>query len=255
MERNLHMRRDAIYPHRSVRSFPISRLRFFTALGMAILINTVTAYFSSFLLAFHSQLSGFIIKCVGIATAGVRTIEIFPHLDRVLSLIIPFAPPRSNPLHTGVLFALAVMGLIVIHRSVPLSRNFVVFLIILICSAGAVIVFNPSFYFDSAMYEQMWLRGEMLVWFVLPWVSAFLFGLTLPSVAGGIAWTLLLQIYAFFWSALRLAFCLGILHYTGILFLPLLWFCMGVLFDLVYVLVFYSLALRVSMNTIIGERE
>jgi len=135
-----------------------------------------------------------------------------------------------------------------IHRRVPLSRNFVVFLLILLCAAGAVIVFNPSFYFDSAMFEQIWLRGEILVWIILPWVSAFLFVLTLPSAPTGVAWALLVQVYAVVWSAVRLAFCLGVLHYTGILFLPLLWFCLGLLFDLVYILVFYSLALHLSIK-------
>lgn len=250
-----YMRRDFIYPHRSVRSFPISRARLFTALGMTILINSATAYFGSFLLTVHSQVSEFILRCTGIPIKGLRSVEIFPHLGSVLALDIPFPHPQAFPLRTSLLFILSVAVLILIHRSIPLSRNFIVFLIILLCATRAVIFFNPSFYIDSAMYEQMWLRGEVLVWFLLPWVAAFLFVLTLPSIAGGVAWGLMLQIYAILWSALRLAFCLGVLHYTGILFVPLLWFCLGLLFDLVYVLVFYSLALHSSMKKVAGGRE
>jgi len=137
----------------------------------------------------------------------------------------------------------------------PLGRNFVVFLLILICAAGVVIVLNPSFYFDSAMYEQTWLRGEILVWILLPWISAFLFVLTLPNLAAGLVWSLWTEAYAIIWSAVRLAFCLGTLHYTGILFLPLLWFCFGILFDLVYVLLFYSMALHFSSKRSAGERK
>jgi len=125
----------------------------------------------------------------------------------------------------------------------------------MICAAGAVIVLNPSFYFDSAMYEKTWLRGEILVWILLPWVSAFLFVLTLPSLAAGLVWSLWTEAYAIIWSAVRLAFCLGTLHYTGILFLPLLWFCFGILFDLVYVLLFYSMALHFSSKRSAGERK
>lgn len=249
------MRREYIHPHRSVRSFPITRSRFITAFGMAALVSVAVVFWSTPLLTAHGHLSDFILKHTRIPSIGMGTVEVFPHLGPVVAPNIPFPPHRANPQWTIFLFAISVTGLIMLHRSIPLSRNFVVFLITLLCTAGAVIVFNPSFYFNSAMYQQIWLRGEILVWIVLPWVSAFLFILTIPSLTGGVLWALLLQVYAIFWSALRLAFCLGVLHYTGILFMPLLWFCLGILFDLVYVLVFYSLALRLSIKQVIGERE
>jgi hypothetical protein len=249
------MRREFIHPHRSVRSFPISRTRFFAALGMAAVVSSAAAYFGSTLLVVHSQLSSFVLRCTRIPINGVQTLEIFPHLGPVVAPQITFHNSRADPLRTGLLFAVSVTGLVLIHRRVPLSRNFVVFLIVLLCTAGAVIIFNPSFYFDCAMFEQIWLRGEILVWILLPWISVFLFILTVPSVAGGAVWALLLQIYAMLWSALRLAFCLGVLHYTGILYLPFLWFCLGILFDLVYVLVFYSLVLHLSIKHVTGERR
>ena len=105
------------------------------------------------------------------------------------------------------------------------------------------------------MFAQIWLRGEFLVWLLLPWVSALLFILTMPSVAAGVGWALSMQAYAIFWSALRFVFCLGVLHFTGILFLPLLWFSLGILFDMVYILTFYSLALQWSMKRAMGERR
>jgi hypothetical protein len=250
-----YMRREFIYPHRSVRSFPISQGRLCVGLGMALLINFATAYFGSFLLEVHGQLSKYILTCIRIPIKGTRVVEIFPFVGSVIAPYIPFPYPQAYPIRTSLLFIISVLVLIFIHRSIPLSRNFVVFLIVLLCAARVAIFVNPSFYFGSAAFEQMWLRGEVLVWIMLPWVSAFLFVLTLPSVAGAVAWALMLQIYAMVWSALRLAFCLAVLNYTGVLFLPLIWFCLGLLFDLVYVLVFYSLALHKSMKKVIGERE
>ena len=242
------MRRAYIYPHRSVRSFPLSRRRLITALGMALLLSAAVVYFGRSLLAAHNRISSFVLSQTRIPSSGLRIVEVFPFLGSAAAPDVPVPHHRTNPLRTGVSFAACVLALMLIHRRVPLSRNFVVFLLILLCAAGAVIVFNPSFYFDSAMFEQIWLRGEILVWIILPWVSAFLFVLTLPSAPTGVAWALLVQVYAVVWSAVRLAFCLGVLHYTGILFLPLLWFCLGLLFDLVYILVFYSLALHLSIK-------
>ncbi len=182
-------------------------------------------------------------------------VDVFPYLGAAAAPDVPVPHHRTHPLRTAVSFAICVFALIVIHRRIPLSRNFIIFLLILLCAAGAVIVFHPSFYFDAPMFEQIWLRGEVLVWLILPWISAFLFILTLPSATTGVAWALLVQIYAIAWSAVRLAFCLGVLHYTGVLFLPLLWFCLGLLFDLIYILVFYSLALHLSIKKAEGFRK
>lgn len=249
------MRRAYIYPHRSVRSFPLSRRRLLTAVVMASFLSATVVYFGSSLLAAHNRFSWFILDLTRIPSGGLRLLEVFPFLGTATAPAIPVPHHRTNTLRTGISFAACVMALIVIHRRVPLGRNFIVFLLILMCAAGAVIVFNPSFYFDSTMFELIWLRGEILVWIILPWVSALLFVLTLPSAATGVAWALLVQIYAVAWSAVRLAFCLGVLHFTGILFLPLLWFCLGLLFDLVYILVFYSLALHFSIKRTGGLRK
>ncbi len=249
------MRREFIYPHRSVRSFPISGARLCVALGTAILLCTLVVYFGTALLVIHGRFSTFLLEKTRIPSSGMKMLEVYPHLGPVNTLDVPFPAQRAHPVRTGVIFAVFLLGLILIHRRFPLSRNFIVFLIVLLCTAGGVILLNQSFNFDSSMYERIWLRGEILVWILLPWVSAFLFILTVPSVAAGVGWALLIQVYAIFWSALRLAFCLGVLHFTGILFLPLLWFCLGILFDLVYVLVFYSLALQWSMKRAMGERQ
>ncbi len=254
LPRATSMRRPYIYPHRSVRSFPLSRLRVCTAATTALLLCAATIYFGSWLLSAHSRASSFLLSATRIPSTGVKPIEIYPIFGSVTAPDTPFPQARAHPWRTVLIFATSMLALILIHRRIPLSRNFIIFLMILLCASAVVIVLNPSFYFDSAMFQQIWLRGEILVWIMLPWVSAFLFILTLPSVAAGLGWSLLLQLYAIAWSAVRLAFCLGILHYTGILFLPLLWFSLGILFDLVYVLVFYSLALRGSITKAGGER-
>ena len=249
------MRREHIYPHRSVRSFPISAQRVCASLSLALVLSVTVFYFGTRLLDVHNRISRFILKYTSIPTVESRTIEIFPGLGPVDVPDVPQPGDRASPSRNGVFFAAALTALIFAHRRFPLSRNFIVFLMILLCASGIVVLFVPSFSFDSIVYSQIWLRGEILIWLLLPWVSALLFVLTLPSIAGGFLWALLIELYVVFWSALRLAFCLGVLHYTGILFLPLLWFVLGILFDLVVVLFFYSLALQQSIKTTIGGRR
>jgi hypothetical protein len=221
---------------------------------MALVMSVSIFVFGTTLLAAHGNVSQFVLKQVSIPVTGSKLLDVYPHLGPVLAAEVPFPSHRANPMRTVVLFVVSLAGLILAHRSIPLGRNFVVFLTILLCAAAGVIIFSSTFYYDSAMYTSIWLRGQILVWILLPWLSAFTFIMYPPSLAGGIAWTLLLQFYAFIWSPLRLVFCLGVLHYTGILFLPLLWFCLGPLFDFVCLVFFYSFAVGRFVERVIGER-
>ena len=99
----------------------------------------------------------------------------------------------------------------------------------------------------SATFSLIWLRGEVLVWLLLPPVTATLF---VPIQSASKAWASMLgvQIFGFFWSAARLTFCLGVFHMTGTIFLPVLWFCLGVLADLLYIVVAYSIAVHYAAS-------
>jgi hypothetical protein len=248
------MRREFIYLHRSVRSFPISRKRLWLALCMAFLMCLAVCFWGSLLLNAHVQLSGFILRLSGVPGQGSNTIEIFPFLQHVKALVLEGPSDQNGLRNLALPLVFSLTGLVIIHSRISLSRTFVTCLIIMLCATAAKLLFNPSFRLTSAEFEQIWLRGEFLVWILLPWISALIFILTIPSLFRGLAWGLLLQIYAVFWSAVRLAFCLGVFHYSGVLFLPLLWFCLGILFDLVYLLAFYSFALRLTMKHGMGER-
>lgn len=250
----VQMRRTSIYPHRSVRSFTISRRRILVALGLALVASILIGYFGSALLAAHGRLAGLILAITGIPSGGSRSVVVFPSVWSATVPSIHFPHMQSNLPQVAILFSVSLAMMVAIYRSFALSRGFVVFLMILLSSSAAAIYLSRSYYLDSAMYHQIWLRGEILVWILIPWASAFLFLFTIPSFATGLAWALLLQVYSILWSAVRLAFCLGVFHYSGVLFLPLLWFCLGTLFDLVYVVLFYSLALHFSFNKILGLR-
>ncbi len=248
------MRREFIYQHRSVRSFPISRKRAWVAFALAVVISSAVAYWGPLLIGVHDRLSWWVLQTTGIPATGARALDVFPFLGQISAPIIPFESSLAHPFRTFVILAVCLAAFVSVYVRVPLGRNFVVFLMILVCAPAVVFMFNPSFDFDCSMFEQTWLRGEILVWILLPWVSAFLYILTLPSLGTGLTWLLVTEVYAILWSAIRFAFCLGALHFTGIMFLPVLWFCFGVLFDLVYVLLFYSLALNLSSKKTAGER-
>jgi hypothetical protein len=95
----------------------------------------------------------------------------------------------------------------------------------------------------------------MLVWLLLPWVLLLLFVLPQENLLRGLGWVVFLQAYGFAFSALRMVFVLGMLHHTGMLFLAPLWFLLGTLSDLLYVLFFYSLSIYRASGTLWGARS
>lgn len=248
------MRRDTIYPHRSVRSIHLSPARLFTALIVAVGLTSCIYATHQRLLLGHNRISTTLLEFFGIPLAGVSNINIFATLGSAEMTVPNTFHLKDDPFRIYVLFVCSMLGLLAIHRRVELARNFVVFLIVLLLVGAGVMIFSPSFEIGSAEFTQIWLRQELLVWLLLPWFSASLFVLMQPALWGGLLWALIVQAYAFVWSAVRLAFCLAMLHYSGLLFVPLLWFGLGMLADVVYLLVFFSLSTHQAAGRAWGRR-
>jgi len=206
------------------------------------------------LLFAHNRISSWVLAACEVPVTGSQTVEIFTPIgssEAVMTEVFRFS---EAPVRIGILFICSVIALLIVHRRVELSRNFVVFVMFLIVVAAGVMVFDPSFVIDSRTFTQIWLRGEVLVWLLLPWFSAGLYTLVQPPMSRGFAWGLLVQGYGFLWSAIRLAYCLAVIHYSGPLFALLLLFGLGLLADVLYLLVFFSLLARPAAARARGRR-
>lgn len=241
-------RRTFIYPHRSVRSVRITAAKLTVGLVASLLLSSLVAVSAIPLLSVHSRMSTSLLKLSGIPVSGMETLEIFRGLGPTVVPITPELDVKGSLIRAAILFIVCLVGLLVIQRRIQLSRTFIFFLITLLLLSGLAVAINPMFHLTSGEFSQIWLRGEILVWLILPWITTILFVSIQPSLLDGVLWVIGVQIYAFLWSAVRLTFCLGVLHYTGVLFLPLLWFCLGFLADFLYIQVFYSIVVHRSCN-------
>ncbi len=246
------MRRPFIYPHRSVRSIRLTPGRIFLAAVTAILLTVVVATQQGRLVSEHNRLSQAIVKLAGVPVVGTETAALFPGLEPAPAVVVTSSRLDTDRFQLLILFAIGMLVLLQIHRRVALARGFVIFLMILLLVATAVIVFHPSSQFGSVEFTQIWLRGEVLVWLLLPWFSAAMFVLIHPLFGAG--WALVTQVYGFVWSAVRLAFSICLIHYSGILFIPMLWFALGLLADMVYLVVSYSIAVDWAAQRAWGRR-
>ena len=248
------MRRYVIYPHRSIRALPLRPERILASITLALTL-TVAIYAGRERLLFeHNRISTSLVEWAGIPVIGSSRVEIFPVIGSADVGVAEIFHYQSDPLRVTILVVASVLALLVVHRGVQLARNFIVFLGALLLLGAGVMVFAQSFEISSAEFAQMWLRLEMLVWLVLPWFSASLFLLPRNDTLWGIVWAVAAQTYGFVWSAVRLAFCVAVIHYSGLLFVPLLWFGLGLLADNVYLLVFFSLSTHQAVGKAWGRR-
>jgi hypothetical protein len=200
----------------------------------------------------HNRLTRTMVELAGVPVEGIEQAPLFPGLQAAPAVVVSASRLDGKPFELLILFAVGMLVLLQVHRRVPLARGFVVFLMILLLVATAVVVFHPSSQFGSVEFTQIWLRGEMLVWLLLPWFSASMFVLIHPLFGAG--WALATQLYGFLWSAVRLAFTICLIHYSGILFVPMAWFALGLLADMVYLVVSYSIAVEWASRRAWGKR-
>jgi hypothetical protein len=219
----------------------------------AILCGSVAAN-SVELFTWHSRFCQSLLELTGVPVAGEKTIELFEGLSTAAVPATPSVRLESNPLRFALLAVAGVLVLGLIHRSIPLARGFVLFLLALLLITACVIVIHPSSQFGGVEFAQIWLRGEVLVWLLLPVFSAAMFTLIQPTLIIGMTLTVLVQVFGILWSAVRMAFCLAVMHYSGILFIPILWFALGILADMVYLMVFYSMAVHWNASRCWGRR-
>lgn len=234
---------------------PMSSVRLTAGVGLALLITVWSVWNAVPIMETHSQVAAAIAGWAGLPINGWTPIGIFPGLEPASGpqLAIPSFQEVSEGARLALVFS--IIALLLLAQRFSLFRNVANFLIvILIASAVANAVFD-NFRLQSTAFGQIWLRQEMLVWLILPWVLILLFVIPQPSVWRGLGWVVFLQAYGFFFSALRMVFVLGVLHYTGLLFMPPLWFLLGTLSDLLFILFFYSLAIHRSSGDLWGVRE
>lgn len=247
--------RKKIYPHRSVRTLPLSLFRTWSGILLAVVISALCAYYAEPLLAAHSKVAAVLAGWAGLPVEGWTSIAVFPGLEPASAPILAIPSFREVSDGARLVLILSIVALLIVAQRFSLFRNFANFLIVMLLGSAVANAVFENYRLESTTIGQIWLRQEMLVWLLLPWVLMLLFVIPQPSLPRGLGWMIFLQIYGFFFSALRMVFALGILHYTGLLFLPPLLFLLGTLSDLLFVLFFYSLAVHQSSGELWGARN
>lgn len=247
-------RRPFIYPHRSVRFVPLTRRRGVLAVVAALILCLVIGLNSFDIFQLHARIMAFFLNAAHIPINSWEYTDIFPGLGPSLAADTNVPLFRQLPAAAALLFVIPFVLLLILAQKVALTRNFSLFLVFLLVCSAVSVVLDPNFRFNSREFTQIWLRNEICIWMLLPWVSVTLFVTLQPNFFKGLAWMLGLEMFAIVSSALRMAFSHAVMYYTGMLFFPILWFAVGLLSNLLYVLLFYSISVHRTSLKIWGAR-
>ena len=248
-------RRDTIYLHRSFRHLAFNPVAILAAVLFATLLSLAIFVEGQALLDLHQSLVTWFVDAAGLTGGGeaVRT-HVFP--GRFTALAPAVTVPASNavPDALRVPALLAAVALLLLSKRNTITRGFFYFLLILLVAGMVTLTLFPHIHVNAESVTQIWLRSALPIWMLMPWLGSFLFIAVNPGWRLGMFWTLGLVLHLFWTSALRQAFLLAAMHYTGILFFPLVWFVTGLLADVVILLVVYSLTLHQATAGLWGRR-
>jgi hypothetical protein len=247
-------RRDFIQKHRSFRALPVTRRRVLVSTLLAVALTIAGVYWAPVIVNVHQEICRFVLSLFRLPVPAWQNIGVF---DGWLSASVPsLAVPQFEQIAEGarMLPVAVVVALLLVSRYFGLTRNFAGFLILLLVISTFVCAFKEDFAAGTPEFCRVWLQVEVLISLIMPWLTCLIFMILQPSIVIGAAWVLLIQVYGLAFSALRLAFCVTVMHHTGMLFFPLLWFALGLLATLMYLLTFYSISIYFSAGRLWGAR-
>jgi hypothetical protein len=233
----------------------LTRARRRVAWIVAFCAFLLVGYYAVPLMALHSALADRLLEWTGIPRADWEPVAVFPGLEPGSGPIVrvPTFAELSGGARLGLIFG--IVGLLLLTARFLLFRNLGHFLIVLLAVSAVVNGLFDTFRLDSRVFGQIWLRQELLVWLLMPFAGVLLFLLPQPRLGVGLGWMALAQVYGFLFSVVRFVFCVGMLHYTGLVFMPLLWFALGTLSDLLFLLFFFSVSIYQTSGRLWGGRN
>ena len=199
-----------VKPHRSVR-FVRFRLRSAAAgLLLAVGLTCGVLAFGPVLMSVHAKICSFLLAAQGIPVVGFQDVSIFPFFGNAAVQVAPASPAAESPERVLLVFSISALALLLVYRRVALARSFIVFLLVLLAVPTAIILLGWRTHFTSIGFAQSWLRLEVLVWLVLPWLSTALLFPVQRSVPKSISELLSLEQAADYQVGQQASYSLGL---------------------------------------------
>ncbi len=235
--------RNFIFPHRSVRFSDIGWGRALFAFIVALGISIYMYRNAVIIMKWHTALAIHLAGKLDLPIVGYKEVSVFPGIEPARAPLTSVPKFQEIGMVGRMLWLVCLLGLAILAARFQLLRSFMVLLILLLLTSAIVSSIFERYEFDAGVFGQIWYRQVMLVWILLPWFTSMLFLIFQPNILEGLGWVLLSQAYSFAFSLIRMIFVMGILHYTGLILFPCVWFLVGTLAELIFLLQFFSISI------------
>lgn len=226
--------------HRSFRFVAFSPFDLPGTLVLAVGLSAAISIFSANLLRVHEFVRLRFLQWSGIPISGFAHFSAFGGAY-VRSPVSPTAIYAGRPWLLAVVCGAATAIFLAVYAYSKLSRSLMVMAMALLLISAAYSLWWPPDTPDSSFFGSFWLRCELAIWIFTPILVAMLAGIIVPSWWARILWITIAPAFSVIWSAARLAFCTGLLYYSGPVLALLLWAAFGLLAELLSLCLFYSL--------------
>ena len=225
--------------------------RFAVAAAAAALLTFAVWHWLESLVVLHNAITFTLLELARVGNVQIVEAAVF---GRAMPVIIASGGPTS-PSVPYLAAAAVAAALVLIAIRVPLARGVAVFLVTILATSAVAYALGAPALHERETFPIVWTHTEQLIWLVLPSMAALLFVTVQPSWARGLGWMVAMEAFAIFWSAARFVVVLGTAETVGPVMLPALWFAWGLLADVLYVTIFFSVAVHVNLRLTPERRQ
>ena len=248
-----------IYFARTYRHLKFNRLGSLLFLLLFILPATILLFLFYDEL---TQLMCFVAAWV-IRTAGGPEIEtasgtFIPWLGQVSYLILPTTLPGYGLILGNLGISLILVWLFAAgpQKGRPAAIYLSIMLLVHIMACVFFLFGREWFPYSLADYSDLYIKQQVGIWITFLVLMGLVMGiLGRGSIFRRILTVVLLMAYSFLFGLVRYTLFLGILYYFSVLYMPIMFFALGPLFDFLYFVAIYSISTNKMIRKYDSKRK
>jgi hypothetical protein len=232
--------------HRSIRSVPVCAAQLAAAGVVAAFASAVVVLLGNSILSAHNWLCSATLWAAGVEVVAVQPASLYRIGFLAVDGLLIEASSRmaASGYAVGAVTALIVLLAAFVGWRWPFLRGVAVCSIVVIGVAVATATYSPPITWTTTHFTRLWLRVELAVWVIVPWLMAYTLVFRTGVGARLISAIAVIESYLICWSAIRMAAGIACVATAGAGAVPVVFFVIGPICDLLSLIVFYSLALR-----------
>ncbi|HEX3075545.1 MAG TPA: hypothetical protein VHQ24_01615 [Lachnospiraceae bacterium] len=229
------------YRHLSINKLETTLYLLFFVLPIVVLLF----FFYSELTYGITQLSGRILD--GVIPVNLNDIgsSVLLHMfGNVYFLKLPNVLPEENFIIINLVVSLVILAVCMTGRRAghPMSIFFIMILLTHVSSCLYFLFFSDHFPYTASEYSDLYMKQEVSIWIsfaiIAGLVTAFL---GLKGIWGRMVTMTTIMVYSFIFGIVRYIFFLYVIYSFSNLYMAVLFFIFGPLFDFLYFVFFYGI--------------